>query len=656
MTGRDRPRPEPGGHRRWASPPRDRLPRLPGDRRRRLPAGEAGAYAVLYALTLTIFIGFAAIVVDLSLLRLDRRVDRLAADAAAVAAASYLRPADARDPERACRRAWAYLAGNIADLDASGATGHCAGFAAYKGAACPPAQIDQSASVGDFQVTVSWPVPVGSPLLLPDLSPGTALPPVDLSGDGAPCDRVGVTVTRTRSFLFAPALSTDRASTRVHSVALAEPPAGDDEVAALVTLDTDGLAALCARQGGSITADSYDDGGTRRPGIIAVDSDGTVDAKGCDTGDDYVIVTDPDAGTTICADGSAGSGCDGTGYIDAYAKGPYGDSARAHDPAASLSPLPTGVTQRIGPDPLFSRYGCATAGPVPPGECHTPNNVQIQRDRIADPATEFTRLTDTEVPGFACDATTAIFIPNGRWLVDCPEFRVSANVVFGGAYDSPDPAAATRTEIVFTGDVRVIGSGCLAVNVPLRDPTTGDPLPPGSPVDCPSVTGDGGPGDTTDPAPTADGRVFLRGGDLRKDPGATLLLPQTFGYQQAGSIDLAGGDGGRLLWTAARADGCSAGDDLCRSRRFDKLLLWSDSSDPVRVDVQDSAGGPRLTLAGVVFAPQAALRLTGSGPVTVPLQLFAATVDVAGVDVVLAPDPADSIPVPNARAGIRLIR
>jgi hypothetical protein len=618
---------------------------------------DRGAYAVLYALTMTIFFAFAAIVVDISTLRLDRRVDRLAADAAAVAAATYLRPANARDPERGCQRAWAYLDGNIADLDASGATAHCAGFAPYRGDVCPPTQVNQTATVGDFQVTVSWPVPDTSPLLLPDLSPGTAPAPVDLSDDGTSCERIGVTVTRTRSFLLAPALgsSLSQANTTVHSVALAEPPSGDDEVAALVALNPDGLATLCAKQGGSIIADSYVDGGTRKPGVITVDSDGTSGTHGCPDAADYVIFADSEPGTAICADASPGGACDGGGYIDSYAKGPYGDNARAYDPAAPVSPLPTGVMQRIGTAPLHSRYGCATGGPLPATGCHTPNNIQIQRDRIADPAVEFTRLPDAAVPDFSCDVTTSMFIPNGRWLVDCPQFRVSGTVVFGGAFDSADPATSTRTEVVFTGDVHVSGSGCLAVNVPLHD-GAGGPLPAGSPVDCPPVTGDGNPRDTTEPAPTTDARVFLRGGDLRKDAEATLLLPRTFGYQQAGAVDLAGGSGGRLLWTAPRAGSCLPSDDLCRSRRFHKLLLWSDSPGAVRLDVHDHSGETRLTLAGVVFAPLASVRFTGAGPATVAAQVLAGTVEVSGTNVVLNPGPEYAIPVPSQRAHIRLIR
>jgi hypothetical protein len=589
---------------------------------------------------MTIFIAFAAIVVDLGTLRLDRRVDRAGADAAAAAAAAYLRPGDTRDPKRACERAWAYLAANIAGLGGSGAAGACAGFAPYRGdTGCPTAQMDESGTVGDFQVTVSWPVPDGSALLTePDLRPGSVDPPVpDLLFDGDPagCERIGVTVTRARSFVLGPAIGATGASTTVHSVALAAPPGGDDEIAALVALNDSRLGTLCARAGGSLVVGSYLDG-TPRPGIIAVDSDGTDTTTSCSGADDYVIAADSQPGTRICADGiAAGLGCDGGGFIGEYAKGPYGDAARAHDPAAPLSPLPVGVAERIGTAPVEGRYG---------------GHIEALRARLGGPGEPggFTVLRDgQDIPGttppepFRCRADTPMFVPSGSWFVDCDDFEAAADVVFGGG------------RIVFDGTVTAAGGGCLAVNVPLS-------LPPGGAVPCPAVIGSGTAAATTQPPPLSDARVFVRGRSgspgLVKDGSATLLLPRTFVYLQDGSLAIRGGGGG-LLWTHARATSCAPGDEDCLASRFHKLTFWGRDGGTHQIETQDpgALGGSRLDLTGVLFAPDAHLRLSGDDEATLRAQLWADSIEVTGpAQLTWSPDPASA--VATQRSSIRLIR
>jgi hypothetical protein len=574
----------------------------------------------------------AAIVVDLSSLRLDRRVDRLGADAAAVAGAAYLRPGDTRDPQQACRSAWAYLVENIGALDPPAGFNGCTSFGGV-GAACP-LPIEQSSSVGDFTVTVTWPVLINSALMAePDIQPGAVVAPAldDLADGLDPCARIGVTVTRNRNFVLGPALGATGASTTVHSVARGDATTGTDEIAAAVVLNEDRLATLCAKQGGSIAAASYNDGSTDRPGVIAVDSDGTNDDHGCTDADDYVIHADTEAGTRICADGPRpGPGCDGGGYIDSYAKGPFGNSARAHDPAlpaTTLAPTPSGVAERIGSAPLFSRYGCATGcDGTPIGDLDP---------QLANPqASGFTRVQDGDslppggpgAPVFRCDATEDVVIPGGRWFVDCPEFTVSRTVVFS----STNASGQTSPRIAFAGDVTLNG-GCLAVNVPVA--------PAATPVVCPPVTGRGTASATTLPAPLSDARVLLASGaDLRKDHQSRLLLPRTFVYQQDGSVNLEGEPGGELLWTAP-----SGGD-------YVNLLLWSEGGGSVRIDT----GGSQLSMAGVLFAPRSRLRLTGDDPATIQAQLFADTMEVLEADIVLAPDPTAA--VPTQRSQVRLIR
>lgn len=209
--------------------------------------GDDGAYAILYGITIVLFIAFAGIVVDISSARADRRVNRLAADSAALAAVTNLR-SDGVNGYAACQKAAAYLNDNIPRFSVAAAS-VCTPFSSISPATCPASVVPFPPFVsGDYRVTMTWPVPDNSPLLEnPDVRPGNVPQVLDVDFDGTePCQRFGVSVARDRSFVFGPAVGGPSGiTTQVSSVARAAPEGDSGEAAvALILLERHGCNVL----------------------------------------------------------------------------------------------------------------------------------------------------------------------------------------------------------------------------------------------------------------------------------------------------------------------------------------------------------------------------------------------------------------------------
>ena len=67
-------------------------------------AREEGAVVLLVAVMMAVFLMILALVADLAMLRMDRRTDRLAADAAVTAGVAGLDPFRGSDAATACSR------------------------------------------------------------------------------------------------------------------------------------------------------------------------------------------------------------------------------------------------------------------------------------------------------------------------------------------------------------------------------------------------------------------------------------------------------------------------------------------------------------------------------------------------------------------------
>ncbi len=240
--------------------------------------GDDGAYAILYGITIVLVLAFAGIVVDINSARADRRLNRTAADAASLAAATQLR-SDAPKPREACIKAVAYLNDNL--RGATLAATVCDPFPVVVSAAspCPPSAVIFTPIVsGDFRVTMTWPVVSTSPLLeKPDVRPGNATQTEDTVFDGTAddrCQRFAVSVAQDRDFLFGPVVGGPAGTTTGVSSVGRSAPMGEsgDAAAALILLERMECNVLEIPNTGPTVVVQ---GNMDRPGIIHADSDGS---------------------------------------------------------------------------------------------------------------------------------------------------------------------------------------------------------------------------------------------------------------------------------------------------------------------------------------------------------------------------------------------
>lgn len=609
--------------------------------RRRMPRGDDGAYAILYALLLLVVLGTASIVVDLAAMREDRRSSRLASDAAVVAGARYLDPLTSVNPQQACIEALGYVQTNLG-LTTPFATTPCQVFA---GLTCETSELQATATNGGVTVTVTWPVMQTSPLLTaPDVQGDAGAQAIDVDVDGAAdtaCQRLGVTVSQVHEQLLAGIFGASDTATTVSSVARAAVvPGGPQAIAALNVLNETTCNAVRTSGQGFVQVNGIVSGGEEYPGIISVESSGRDTAGGdCPNNRRWVInAADNASGAYVRAD-EPGAGGEGKGVILSYAlnDAPTGNPDDAYDPAlvppnTLLRPKPSKLTFRTGDTPVRDIYDCtAPCDDFPESyvdllkskmQTGTPQPYPYAEAPYATMA--FTTLTATHAPGFACTIGPGdqVLVPIGNWYVDCPTLTVRGVLAFAGG------------TVVTRGGINV--QGCLAVNVPL----------PGPGATCPTVVS----GDTS-PVAVKGAILYLRGGSFSKGANGHVLMPRTFVYMNSGGLDFGGGPSGLVFWTNPLQSDVLCQTDLCAAQRFSKLSLWNETTT-----AQALGGQSALTVRGVVFVPEAKFTYTGESTQNqTNAQFWADTIEVGGQSgLVMAPDPASAVPSPLL--GVVLIR
>lgn len=232
---------------------------------------ESGAFLIVWALLLVAMLTMVAIVIDLGRLRDTRRQAQRIADLAAVAAGQQMAGGDVVN---ACKSAVRYVNTNTADLAAL-PEGPCAtAFAPYAGgSSCDPALAPRQmvAVGGPYTLTVRNPVPDAE---LEDPNYTAALGTGTIESDGAPCERMRVTLRRTNPTLFAGVVGQSSLTTSATAVIRGFIGENPRQNAGLVVLERKNCEALLATGGlasvlvkGSIGAD-----GKPRPGTIQVDT------------------------------------------------------------------------------------------------------------------------------------------------------------------------------------------------------------------------------------------------------------------------------------------------------------------------------------------------------------------------------------------------
>ncbi|MCI0686431.1 MAG: pilus assembly protein TadG-related protein [Sporichthyaceae bacterium] len=402
----------------------------------RRPGDDRGAYAVLYAMLVVVFIGLVSLVLDLGLLRMDRRTNRAAADAAAVAGSAALGQGG-NSPVKACQDAMRY-----AEISLSSSVGADNCESVFGGAiTCTDATVAATATevVDGRTISITWPVLDNSPLLTdPDRehSIGTTLTQPNSSQDGDPCQRIAVQITQQRQLAFAAIWSWSEVTTSSHSVGLADEGGRGGAISPLVTLDPTICRALQVNDA-SLTVQASADG-ELQPGEVSVDSDGT--GSGCTTSR---AVTVPNGGS-IDVQGSA-SGA--PGHIYTLEDNP------TYPGCTPLCPTPEHRPDPVTDAPWRDRYNCDDAAPE---GCANKGANNANLPSPHDYVDQFVSY-DPARPPFA--------IPLANCLIDTDEVFLSRQAVCPGT-DPLEIEAGSELEII--GSLEVIGelnvSGWLEVS------------------------------------------------------------------------------------------------------------------------------------------------------------------------------------------------
>ncbi len=578
--------------------------------RRALEQRDRGAYAILYAVLITVMVGIAALVLDLANLRLDRRANRAAADSAAIAAAAELGQA-ASSPRDACEKAVHYAEANLG-ITNPGANTCAATFPAAEAAvatACAagtklvaedvPSYPPGSTPDRDiFRIEVNWPVPDGDPLMTdPDRENSTAIVQGISARDGKPCARMGVEVIQRGQFVFAGIFGFSGQTTSSHSVGLSGVGETGDVAAPLVVLDRSSCDALVVGGGGSVVV-AADPGGAFG-GTITIDSDGSGGDVGCNGG--KTVISAPSNNNHLWAlDSPTGQKAQIQVFAPAFTAQAPSPPGLAYDPSdvigctgggptiadmggAGVCPIATSRNNRVTDAPWVNRYNCTQATA---DDCHHEGGF---------PAVGPYDFVDQWVDYVGTVEST---LPAGWTPLSGSGCTVSGDQHFADVYADCDTLHVDGTMAV-TGQLiargNVVVKGCLLINYDSDFGQCGT-LP------APVIT------------PGPDGKNIYIGGDLSSiGSDSTMMIGQAFVYL-AGRLDWSATHG-LVSWTAPYGTqntchpAASSGEPPSPAC-FEDLGMWSpyaasDTSPHVL------GGGADIRVDGTLFMPAGKFEFTG---------------------------------------------
>jgi hypothetical protein len=623
---------------------------------------DTGAYAILYALVVVVIVMTAAVVVDLSGLREDRRAERLATDAASTAGAVKLNAlSGSANAQSACQEAWRFLKVNLPG--ASAATSACP-TASFPSSftVCPTDVRTVTGDAGPWRVTITWPVPDDDPLMtepnVTGLGDYRQTPVADIDGMD-PCGRLGVSVSRVRDFLFAGVGGFVSAATTNSSVARADLRGQTALEFPLVVLDQHGCNALTATGSGPSDAGIIIKNNGITPGRIALDSAADEpgnNSPGCDN--PQTFVAQASGGSRIVAwNGDSG----GLGQILAY--GPLNKVASSSSQyMCAPGTDPSTVTDRLCPPPTsFVRltrkywdwkYHCTTATAEPlsapcPYTATVPDYIAQHRaaygvSALPDAATAAAQGF-TVIGGADCSSSSTYrYYPPGRYYVDCATFKQNHTTVFGGGV------------VVFRGDVDLKGQGagpyCTVFNQDIG-PAPGKDSNGFYPVCTP-----GSVNNLADPPNPM--YVYLQNGSLSRQ-NSDLIATETFIYQEA-DPSFGGSPNNRIQIGAGTSGGSGVAGTLVLTAPndgpFDNLAVWSENTAPSN-DPNGLGAQTKIALEGIFFLPKGQVAFSGNalylGP---PRAQFVAwrLATVGGSSLQMVPDANRTLAIPVG--GVRLIR
>lgn len=567
-----------------------------------LRESERGAVLVFTGLLLGVLLIVAAIVIDLAMLRLDRRDDGRAADLSALAAASTLLVNSETATVGSCLRGWNTALANLPAASPIDSAPQCGDLSGLCSSATPPRSV--SGTAGAYRITITHPVPDDSSYM----TGTTGRPqPLNTAVDGHRCERIAVEVEHVRQLLFAGVTGTTTGTVRTHAVARALQGTAQQRSIALVLMERTACNGLRVEGEATVVVEeSHPRNGVTSPGSIIVDSDAST-CSGAYTIDAFGTATRIEAQST--ADGRPGEIA-----LRALPSGATTCSSPACEPvdvlAGRILPQPQPLPRRIGRTPVDHRYNCKPSYSLPapwtgtvPGCTGSPATIDqlIASNQGAPGVAPSGHSTyPTDYPGGTCslDSVTPAITLTGDWYINCPTFTVRNSFTITG-------------NAVFEGTIDVTSSGHLTI------------------------------GDGTTPR-----TAYLRNGSILKSGTASLTIDRASVYLHNGGINLQGGSGA-LTWLAP-SSGSLAG-----------LALWSESSSATHA----LAGKATNNVVGLLFTPNAGygptpnpFRISGEAEqVLLEAQLFTYRLLVTGEGILRIKAPAFvGIPLPDLEP--RLIR
>lgn len=591
---------------------------------------DDGVFAILYALLVVVLITMVALVVDLGMLRADKRDARNAADTGALAGAVDLGNGP-YNPYKACNSAWTntWISLNVPQPTDNPCDSLSTKKAVYP---CPTDPFDSatvSADAGQYTWRFTWPILEGSSFLTsPDgLTSGTRASNADFDGSD-PCWRLAVQVFHRRQTGLGAIAGITAASTGATSVAKYTFSTGPGTYNyPLVVLNQHNCNVLQSNGSANIVVkrSALDE---NVPGRIAVDSDGTQSCNG-----KYILNVNGSTGFIQAIDGAdAGINPDDKSSIEIFNKvgpGPPANSVTGVStcsPATSETPLAPCVArivrrpQRVTRAPFDATFGPAVSQLDSAWSTYSGSSVP----------TGWTLISGSKCKGPAFRGVSTI-----GYIVDCSA-SIDTSLMF-----------PTGAPVVVPGNLKLGPTGCFAMNV------------------SPAYVGPCSTYAPSDSALLGNAILMIRGSVDASGSGAGLILPGTFVRFTSPTANFNGSSFEVVYWTAPFGIETTMGlvcktflalntSDAPPVDCFRNLAFWSNSSGDTIVK-----GGGGLALAGSFFLGNSDLTVGGAKPDTdiavQNSQFIADTVLTAGgKPLIFVPNPDRTTPI--SRTGVNLIR
>ncbi|MDP9443239.1 MAG: pilus assembly protein TadG-related protein [Actinomycetota bacterium] len=624
---------------------------------------EDGAVAIMVAVSLTMLMVSAAMVLDFGLVRLDRQMNKSSADTAAAAGIHGLDRGNGKPhPFAGVCQALRFLKTSqtghstedialLPDVSAPPGNVACPASAAQLSTVCDP---DNSATWARYEATVGrLHVQIKSPYLLSDGGfPEESLS--TLQGDtGDPtlngCDQLGVIVTETeRPGLGSLATSSDLVS-RVRSVGRIEIGDEGQGAVALLVLERNNCAVIdVSGTNAGVLVKGFDD----VPGLIHSDSLGN--GSSCGTGSNIMNGNHTDGIVAQEAETGAPQ-LPGIIGVRALSGEPGAVPAKAADPIPEVyaGPYPpgSGPTARglITRSPVDDRYLAAVRSAIT-----TQANPEFARTPATAPAAGYTVVGCT--PTAAQQAlTTPVF-------VDCPGnpgFRASNvtfqsnRIVFNGKIDAANLAMPNATEVYVAG---YSGAGIKADGFRMHHQGAATCSDAPSADSARLFVRDGAVESTGGLLQMCHTTVILMGGKsdgcLPTTPGTAPTTTPCAGVAGSGVVKIAGT--ASQDWTAPDAvSGTATAADWAN---LEDLALWTETYGAGPTFSMTGSGS--MHLSGVFMIPNAdPFNIKGGGVQQVEnSQYVARRLNVTGTGILtMRPDPHDVVTIPII-GGFSLVR